>query len=89
MPVFWLVLDLDHDIHTFWTYTSSAMCQGIFNHLQTNYPEWSTHKNLLNHLRKNVRYFLFICEKFYTIFWYNEGPLQLQSCVYKKNKVII
>ena len=43
-------------------------------------------ENLLNHVRKNVGYFLFICEKIYTILRYNEGPLQLQSCVYKKNK---
>jgi hypothetical protein len=38
-------------------------------------------------VRKNEGYFLFISEKIYTILWYNEGPLQLQSCVYKKIRV--
>ena len=57
-----------------------------FSHLVSKSPGWGTHKNLLTHVRKNVGYFLFICEKIYTILRYNEGPLQLQSCVYKKNK---
>ena len=46
-------------------------------------PSQGTRENLLNHVRKNVGYFLLICEKIYTILRYNEGPLQLQSCVYK------
>ena len=44
-------------------------------------------KKLLNHVRKNVGCFLFICEKIYTILRYDEGPLQLQSCVYKKIRI--
>ena len=31
------------------------------------FPGEGTRGNLLNHVRKNVRYFLFICEKIYTI----------------------
>ena len=34
-----------------------------------------------------IGYFLFICEKLYTILRYNEGSLQLQSCVCKKIRV--
>ena len=33
---------------------------------------------------KECKVCLFICEKIYTILRYNEGPLQLQSCLYKK-----
>ena len=49
-------------------------------------PGQGTSKNLSYHVRENIGYFLFICEKIYTILGYNEGPLQLQSCVYKKYK---
>ena len=56
-------------------------------HQTITHPGQGTQKRLLNHVGKNVGYFLFICEKIYTILRYNKQPLQLQRCVYKKIRV--